>query len=252
MYPGTSHKLLITGTGRAGTTFLVRLLTELGLDTGFDGENWRSSYDEHCHAGLEHTLDDPASPYVLKNPEFCRSLPARLRAGAGPAIDHVLIPIRDLQTAARSRICIGGKDGEIPGGLWLTSDPTRQASALAEAFHELLEALVVHDVPHTLLPFPRFVMEPEFTFSKLRPLLGTTSFSVFRNAFLKVAEPGLIHVYAGDDRTTDSRVAQAYRERRTRERAQARWDRLRRRTWRIAAGVLATAGLGSLYLFGGK
>ena len=28
------HKVIITGTGRVGTTFLVHLLTELGLDTG--------------------------------------------------------------------------------------------------------------------------------------------------------------------------------------------------------------------------
>ena len=29
------HKVIITGTGRAGTTFLMQLLTAIGLDTGF-------------------------------------------------------------------------------------------------------------------------------------------------------------------------------------------------------------------------
>lgn len=29
------HHIIISGTGRAGTTFLVQLLTELELDTGF-------------------------------------------------------------------------------------------------------------------------------------------------------------------------------------------------------------------------
>ena len=29
------HHVIITGTGRSGTTLLIQLLTELGLDTGF-------------------------------------------------------------------------------------------------------------------------------------------------------------------------------------------------------------------------
>ncbi len=47
------HKVIITGTGRAGTTFLVQLLTELGLDTGYTRRTWSRDYFEHCDAGLE-------------------------------------------------------------------------------------------------------------------------------------------------------------------------------------------------------
>ena len=33
-------KILITGTGRSGTTFLIKLFTFLGFDTGFDKKNF--------------------------------------------------------------------------------------------------------------------------------------------------------------------------------------------------------------------
>ena len=63
-----AHKVIITGTGRAGTTFLVRLLTELGLDTGYTRRNWSRDYFTHCDAGLEHDLAGPDAPYIVKNP----------------------------------------------------------------------------------------------------------------------------------------------------------------------------------------
>jgi hypothetical protein len=44
-----SH-ILISGTGRAGTTFLVELPTELGFDTG------KGHYNENCHAGLKNSI----------------------------------------------------------------------------------------------------------------------------------------------------------------------------------------------------
>ena len=65
------HKVIITGTGRAGTTFLVRLLTELGLETGISRKNWHKKFYPACNAGLEHNLLDPETPYIVKNPALC-------------------------------------------------------------------------------------------------------------------------------------------------------------------------------------
>ena len=47
------HHIIISGTGRAGTTFLVQLLTELGLDTGFPKGQ---KIDQNSSAGLELDL----------------------------------------------------------------------------------------------------------------------------------------------------------------------------------------------------
>jgi hypothetical protein len=45
------HHVIISGTGRAGTTCLVQVLTALGLDTGF--ADLTSAVHANCHAGME-------------------------------------------------------------------------------------------------------------------------------------------------------------------------------------------------------
>jgi len=63
-----SH-IVITGTGRAGTTFLVQLLTHLGLDTGFDVDTIDLS--PIARASLETDIRDPNAPYIVKSPFLC-------------------------------------------------------------------------------------------------------------------------------------------------------------------------------------
>src|SRR5450432_2615241 len=148
----SKSKIIITGTGRAGTTFLVQLFTELGLDTGYTAQTWRRDYDSHCAAGLEHDLADGAGPRILKNPAFCETLPDLLRRGDF-TVEHAIIPIRALEDAAQSRIRIGG-EGKTPGGLTGTCDSASQKPALAVDFHRLVHTLTTHDIPHTFLDFP--------------------------------------------------------------------------------------------------
>ena len=45
---------VITGTGRAGTSFLVAVLSELGLPTGFTAAQAGAALLTPWHAGLEH------------------------------------------------------------------------------------------------------------------------------------------------------------------------------------------------------
>jgi hypothetical protein len=94
------HHLIISGTGRAGTTFLVQLLTELGLDTGFTGSC--AEIDPIAHAGLEHDLRAVDAPYVVKSPWLCDQLDELLARG-DIRVDHAIIPVRDLSSAAKSR-----------------------------------------------------------------------------------------------------------------------------------------------------
>ena len=67
------HHIIIAGTGRAGTTFLVQLFTELGLDTGFSKEDFLTKIDPISHGGLERSLDDAnyeKLPRVIKSPFY--------------------------------------------------------------------------------------------------------------------------------------------------------------------------------------
>jgi hypothetical protein len=188
------HKVIISGTGRSGTTFLVHLLTELGLDTGISASNWKRKYYEHCNAGLEHDLLDSQTPYIVKNPALCDTLAAALATGRF-AIDHAYVPIRELGEAAASRADVGGGDGKLPGGLWRTSDSGAQRAVLAEMFHGLLHTLAANDIPLTLILFPRMVRDPEYTYRKLAFLLGGIRREAFQAAFERVARPSLVHTF---------------------------------------------------------
>jgi hypothetical protein len=61
--------LVIAGTGRAGTSFLVRYLTELGLDTTLTRKGDAAGWDADANAGLENLLVSGNNlPYVVKSP----------------------------------------------------------------------------------------------------------------------------------------------------------------------------------------
>jgi hypothetical protein len=216
----SSHKVIISGTGRAGTTFLVQLLTELKLDTGYAPGLFGRHIDEKSHGGLEHNLpgrpgqttlrrfwrqpkhtlrdmfmDPKPTPYIVKNPEFCDTL-APVLAEGHLTIDHAFIPIRDLDAAALSRMRVGGTSGSVSGGLWKTEVPEQQKAILAEMFFNLIHTLTVFDVPHTFLLFPRLVQDWEYTYRKLWFLTNDISATVFQEAFERSANPELVHDFS--------------------------------------------------------
>jgi hypothetical protein len=223
------HKIIITGTGRAGTTFLVQLLTELGLDTGYTRQTWSRDYYEHCEAGLEFDVFAKDAPYIVKNPDFCETLPALLATGKFK-VDHVLVPVRELDAAAQSRIRVGGANGNVPGGLVGTAEPSAQKAVLAESFHRLIYTLTEHDIPHTLLHFPRIVRDPEYTRGKLLFLASAIDANAFNAAFQKVARPKLVHEFDGKPAETPGNAGSRFL------RAEHR-KRIRRRVKRVAAAI---------------
>jgi hypothetical protein len=182
------NHLLIAGTGRAGTTFLVQYLAECGLDTHLaHGQN--SGYDEDANAGLEDVLlNNPGAPYVVKSPWLYEYV-ERLLTDQQTIVDAVIIPMRSIVEAATSRTvnelrarygsaavldeCKQWESwGTTAGGVTYSLNPIDQARLLALGFHELLHALVKHGVPVVLLDFPRFVDDPDYLYEALRSTLG--------------------------------------------------------------------------------
>lgn len=216
-------KIIITGTGRAGTTFLVRLLTELGLDTGFPRDNWQRHVHAHCAAGMEWDLADPAAPRVVKNPDLCERLGPLIASGR-VAVERALVPVRDLDSAAASRVRIGVG---VPGGLVGTDDPAQQRAVLAGRFHQLVETLAAHGVPVTFLHFPRFATDAEYCFTQLGDVLDGIGWLEFEAAFVRVSDPALIHDFGRPDVLREAgRPAAEFRQRQR-----------RRRWWRTAKSV---------------
>jgi hypothetical protein len=189
---------IISGTGRAGTTFLVQLLTEMGLDTGF--KDITSGVHANCNAGMEWDINDPKAPYIIKSPWLCDNLDAVLSAG-GITIDHAIVPVRELNAAAESRADVSARTDPddypqgVPGGLWHTDEPEQQGQVLTQELYKLMHALARHDIPLTLLYFPRIVNDRDYLFRKLQPIFQGFSAERFVLAFAKTARPDLVHTF---------------------------------------------------------
>lgn len=192
--PMPRRHLIISGTGRAGTTLLVQLMTALGMDTGFSDTS--SNIYEVCRAGMEWDLRDPRCPYVVKDPQLCHNLDAILRDGLA-TIDRAIVPIRDLYSAAESRRSVtaraGAPPGGVAGGLWLTDAPEQQETILTGQLYELFLTLARHDIQTTILYFPRLATDPRYLFRKLSPALPGIDAERFFKAFTDVVRPEWIH-----------------------------------------------------------
>jgi hypothetical protein len=196
------HHLIISGTGRAGTTFLVQLLTELGLDTGFSDP--MSRVFANCNAGMEWDIRQPDAPYIVKSPHLCAQLDQVIE-DRQVVVDHALVPIRNLHAAAESRRRVMARsdakewDGTVPGGLWLTDDPQQQEDVLSTQLYTLLETLARRTIPVTLLSFPKIVYDPRYLFGRIEFALNGASYEQFLAAFQITARPELVHRFGGED-----------------------------------------------------
>lgn len=158
-------KVVITGTGRAGTTLLVQVLTDLGLDTGYTSG---AEGDTRVHGGLEKDILSPDAPWIVKGPALSGQLGPLLEAGK-VAVEHVIVPMRELKVAAASRVRSTryGSNLRTPGGLLGTPNATRQLEVLAVMQYELFFTAARFELPLTLLEFPRFASDWQYAHRQL-------------------------------------------------------------------------------------
>jgi len=209
--------VIISGTGRAGTTFLVALLTRLGLDTGFDRETLEvlpharmarmgpMDIFPAARAGLEMNIRAADAPYIVKTPFLCDTVESAL--GSSIRIKRAIIPVRQFDAAAASRALVqeqvtGSKDRtqKVPGGLWDVDKAAEQADMLRLKFTRLVETLTRHDVPMTFLSYPRLVGDANYLFDKLDFLLCGIDHGSFRSAFDRTVRPEWVHQFTPADR----------------------------------------------------
>ena len=193
----TKSHVLISGTGRAGTTFLVRLFGELGEDTGF--LNPEQGIDPISHAGLEVDLLTVPMPRVVKSPFACEKLSVALERKLY-RVDHCFVPMRDLYSAAESRRRISRIHGnlnanEVRGGIWDAETPEKQENELAQEFFRLMLTLARHNIPLTLLDFPRFVNDVEYLWRKISPVFPKVKKLHFDSAFHDLVRPDWVHKF---------------------------------------------------------
>lgn len=180
--------LVIAGTGRAGTSFLVQYLTACGLETHLTLHP-DARLDEHANAGLEDApIDGAQLPYVIKSPwlyEFVDRIFERDDIG----IDAVVMPMRNIVEAASSRVTnelrgrLGRAEldeehtrwetwGTTAGGVVYSLNPLDQARILAMGFHHVVHACVRHRIPIVFLDFPTIIDDAEYLFAQMKPVFG--------------------------------------------------------------------------------
>ena len=184
-------KVIITGTGRAGTTLLVQILTDLGLDTGYTSE---AKGDPLTKGGLEKDITRPDAPRIVKSPYLSWQLGDLMDSGT-VAIDHVIVPIRDLDVAAASRVRSTkyGTNLRTRGGLFGTAKATKQRDVLAQFEYELFFTIARLDLPHTLLHFPRLAQDWEYTYRKLSFLAPDVGAERWKSVIEARYQPTWVH-----------------------------------------------------------
>lgn len=203
-----SSHLVISGAGRAGTSFLMALFTRLGLDTGFSADQVARELARPARAGLEWDLRGRDLPRVVKNPNLCDHIDEVL-ARRDLRIEHLLVPLREPADAARSRrqaqqagltampwhkrwrAVLKGK--AVDGGLWPGTAPAEQEQVVVECVHRLLLAVAARDIPVTLLAYPRLTRDPAYLYAKLKPVLTGVDWPRFHAAFAAQVRPDWVH-----------------------------------------------------------
>lgn len=204
--------VVITGTGRTGTSFLVQLLTYLGLDTGYSPQKMVLSAG--ARAGLEHDIRMGNPPYIVKSPWFGLYAEEVIRTRNDIEIEHVFIPMRDLHAAAESRRYVTEKlkakmtqeewekvdVSRIPGGIWLTRDESEQEKVLLDHLYKLLLVLSNTMIPVTLMQYPRITKDSQYLYAKLKPILKDITYTRFETVFNKAVLPDFVHSFNENDK----------------------------------------------------
>lgn len=214
------NHVVISGTGRAGTTFLVQLLTKLGLDTGFDPDRLQESdYHATARAGLETDIRREVSNYIVKSPDFC-NYADEVFERSDIVVDHVFIPMRDLDAAAESRRrvhkdtidqlslwqrirrLLPGHKKKTAGGLRtrLVQSRDEVKVALQDSLYKLVLACSEQELPVTLMHYPTHTQNSRYTYNKLKPILKDIDFATFEAVFNEVANPDLVSSYTAADK----------------------------------------------------
>ncbi len=191
-----SHKVLVTGSGQCGTTFLMELFTELGLDTGYEKNSTDNGMEWLIWGEHARDADGPPGnnietmPYIIKNPDLCRYLLDRKKVW-GWEIDHVFILLRGWAAVANHRFDKGERSSMVKE--YKQHQLVYLSIQAASYIGVLMLQIEEEELPHTFMRFPRIVKDPKYLFKKLKPVLGKVTYEAFLKGFNKVADIDKVH-----------------------------------------------------------
>jgi hypothetical protein len=193
------HLAIVTGTDPADTSFLVHLLTNLGLDSGNQGTCKETAPNRGAGRGGDIMHQDLL--YIVKGVSF-GDLIETLAAETSIVMDYTIVSLRGPDAAIESRRhakrtsnakCDVSDDSNAQEGERQSGDRARQESILAREFHKLLLGLSKTEAEILLLHDPRLTRDPHYLYAKLRPLLGRSiTPERFCTVFARTVNSGLV------------------------------------------------------------
>lgn len=190
------NHILITGTGRAGTTFLVHLLTKIGIDTGFDLDTIDTFIDQSSFGGLESDIRNNDAPYVVKSPLLSFSLD-EIFQNEDITIDAVIVPFRPIKEATASRLAVQDKTGHFlpnstAGGITTGAGGLDQEDELRLRIERMLYSIAHTHVPVVFIAYPFLMNNKEYLYQKLTQVFTEIQFEKFSDAFDSIYVPGRV------------------------------------------------------------
>jgi hypothetical protein len=172
------EKILITGTGRCGTTFLIKLFTFLNFDTGYNRNNYKKHIFLHCNSGMEKNYTE--KHYILKSPFFLDKIEEIIK-DKSINIKTIIIPIRDLKECAASRL----KHGKKEGGLVNAVDEVTQIQYFQTILSKYLHIMTIYELNTIFIDFNKMINDKIYLFNKLKNILDEKSinYELFSEAY---------------------------------------------------------------------
>ena len=169
-----SEKILISGIGRCGTTFLIKIFSFIGMDTGYTINNYKKYIFSNCNSGMEKSITSPN--YVIKSPRFIGNIDEIIKS---IKIKYMVIPIRDYTESAQSRAI--HKNGN--GGFWNAKDVNDQVLFYKKVMDKYNQDMRKYNIPTIFIDFNKMINNKEYLFDKLKPILNENNVS--KETFIK-------------------------------------------------------------------
>ena len=182
-------KIVITGTGRCGTSFLMHFFTALGLHTGYTLDECEQHLSRSgCNGGIEHAVGTELfeKSDIVKNPIWMYK-PELLNFD----IDFILLPVRELKNVALSRKNIGQN---AYGGFWQgAKSMDEQMNIDTKAFYRFMQFVIRKDLEVIFLDFPRIVNDSKYLYDKIGDKIGIC-LKPWNSSFDKIANIDKVHI----------------------------------------------------------
>lgn len=183
-------KIVITGTGRCGTSFLMHLFTALGFNTGYNLDECEQHLKRSgCDGGIEHSIGTELfdKSDIVKNPEWMYK-PELLDFD----IDYLIVPIRKLEDVALSRARNINYGGFLKGA----TDVESQMKMDQRAFYDFIKYSAEKGLKVIFLDFPTITKDLDYLWVKLceNRLIDYGTYYHYKEVFNQISNPEKVHI----------------------------------------------------------